>query len=322
MRFWYCIARMDVRQLRYFIAVAEARNFGRAAERLHLSQPPLTRQIQALEQELGVQLFVRTPRGVDLTQAGERLLADARNITGLVGQATERAQRAGRGQVGRLDVGVYGSAMYDIVPRLLADFTAGHPAVSITLHHAQTPQQVEALRHGRVRIVFERQVPDEADIAVELVAREPIMLAINARHPLADEVVVPMEALRGQALVMQAGAASALTNVAMALCRAHGVEPAELLEVNDVLTGTMLVATMPVMCLVPASISRVQLPNVVYRPIRSRIDASMELHCFYLRDDRSPLLAAMLATIRQHRHTDQPAPSRSSKARLRASPQR
>lgn len=109
---------MDIRQLKYFIAVAEEQNFGRAAERLHRSQPPLTRQIQTLEEELGVLLFRRTAKGVELTQAGETLQRDAMNILALVKQATERAQLAAKGQIGILDVGVYGSAAFPSNPSL------------------------------------------------------------------------------------------------------------------------------------------------------------------------------------------------------------
>ena len=151
---------MDLRQLNYFIAVAETRHLGRAAERLHLSQPPLTRQIQQLEAELGVQLFRRTPRGMELTQAGEELLRDAQNIRTLVAQAAERAQRAGLGQAGRLDVGVYGSAMFGLVPQVLSAFRARHPDVELVLHYAQTPAQLPALRQGRVHLVFERMLPE------------------------------------------------------------------------------------------------------------------------------------------------------------------
>ena len=113
---------MDLRHLRYFIAVAEEQNIGRAATRLHISQPPLTRQIQQLEEELGVLLLNRTPRGVELTQAGELFLEEARNIRSIVEQATERTQRAGQGKLGRLDVAIFGTAILDAIPKLLLAF--------------------------------------------------------------------------------------------------------------------------------------------------------------------------------------------------------
>lgn len=125
---------MELRHLRYFIAVAEERNIGRAAARLHISQPPLTRQIQQLEEQLGVQLFNRTPRGMELTPAGELLLDEAKNINAVIEQATERTQRAGQGKFGRLDVAIFGSAILDTIPRLLADFRGAYPDVKVVLH--------------------------------------------------------------------------------------------------------------------------------------------------------------------------------------------
>ena len=126
---------MDLRRLTYFVAVAEERHLGRAAERLHLSQPPLTRQIKALEAEVGAQLFERTPRGMVLTHAGETLLRDARAIFGRVDQA---ADRAARGKLGRLDVEVYGSAIFGIVPNILARFSRENPDVEIALCNAMS----------------------------------------------------------------------------------------------------------------------------------------------------------------------------------------
>ena len=115
-----------------------------------------------------------------LTQAGETLLQDARNILGLVGQAANRAQRAGNGEVGRLDIGLYGSATFGLVPQVLALFRSTCPDVEMALHYAQTPQQVPALRQGRVLIVFERLLPHEDDLMVELVARERLLVAVEA----------------------------------------------------------------------------------------------------------------------------------------------
>src|SRR5205085_7234411 len=144
--FWYGAHAMDFRQLSYFAAVAEERHLGRAAERLHISQPPLTRHIKALESDLGVQLFIRTPRGMLLTEAGETLLKDAQAILGMLRSAADRAQRSGSGQAGRLDIGLYGSATFGVVSEVLTRFKAGYPDVDIALHYAQTPAQVLALR--------------------------------------------------------------------------------------------------------------------------------------------------------------------------------
>jgi DNA-binding transcriptional LysR family regulator len=290
---------MDLRQLSYFMAVADARHLGRAAEKLHLSQPPLTRQIQQLEAELGVQLFKRTPRGMRLTAAGETLARDARNIHSLVAQATERAQRAGQGQAGRLDVGLYGSAIFGLVPQLLRSFTQSHPDVELVLHHAQTPAQLPALRQGRVQLVFERLLPEEEDIEVELVAREPVLLGLAEEHALAAQAVVDVADLRDETLIV--GSSPAITAMAVQLCQAHGFVPRLSPPNSDIVTATVLAATGAGVTLVPESMTRVQIPGITYRPIRSRQPVHMDLHCFYLRDNDSPLLAAMLHTVREFR---------------------
>ncbi|MEF7613061.1 LysR family transcriptional regulator [Aquincola sp. MAHUQ-54] len=290
---------MDLRQLNYFIAIAETGHLGRAAERLNLSQPPLTRQIQQLEAELEVELFKRTPRGMDLTQAGEELLRHARNIRGLVGQAAERTQRVGRGQIGRLDIGIYGSAIFGLVPQVLAAFRRAQPEVELVLHHAQTPAQLPALREGRVLLVFERLLPQENDIEVELVAREPLLLALSEAHPLARKKRVDVSALKDETIIIGTSPSAAAT--ALKLCRAHGFEPRFAPPASDVVTATMLAAAGAGVTLVPDSMTNVHYPGIVYRPLHTRVEASMDLHCFYLRGERSPLLAAMLETVHTFR---------------------
>ena len=143
---------MDLRHLKYFIAVAEELNIGRAAARLHISQPPLTRQIRSLEEELGVELFVRTAKGVELTQAGEIFRDDASNIRMLVEAAIDRVERAGEGKLGRLDVGIFGSAIYDIIPKLLQDFRTKLPGVNGFPSTARCRQDVSRLFRMTARI--------------------------------------------------------------------------------------------------------------------------------------------------------------------------
>jgi DNA-binding transcriptional LysR family regulator len=290
---------MDLRQLKYFIAVAEARHIGRAAERLHLSQPPLTRQIQELEQELGVQLFRRTPRGMDLTPAGEEMLIHAQNIHSLVAHATARTQRVSRGDVGRLDIGIYGSAIFGVVPRVISAFRAKHPAVELVLHHAQTPSQLPALRQGRVQLVFERLLPEEGDIEVELVAREQIVLALSASHPLAAWKRVDVASLRDETVLV--GSSPSLALSALQLCRANGFEPRFAPPASDIVTATLLAATGAGVSFVPDSMTNVHFPGIAYRPLSTRTEASMDVHCFYLRGADSPLLSAMLETVRAFR---------------------
>ncbi len=293
---------MDVRQLKYFIAVADEQNFGRAAARLHLSQPPLTRQIQELEAELGVLLFNRTSKGVVLTQAGDTLLRDARNILSLVTQAAERARRAGQGQTGILDVGVYGSSALNIVPRILTQFSASHPDVQVRLHNAHRSQQIDALRQGRVLIAFDRYMPDEEDLEAELVALEPLLVAMNQCHPLAGKPVISVGELRSEAMVMPAGLNSRTANAALSLFHAHGFEPCIAYEATDVLTGIAAVASGGKgVALVPESAASFHLPGLVFRPLHEASEAMMELHCLYLKGEPSPLLREVLAVVREYR---------------------
>jgi DNA-binding transcriptional LysR family regulator len=187
---------------------------------------------------------------------------------------------------------------------MLAEFGGRHPDVKVVLHYTQAPQQVEALRQGRVQVVFERLLPDEADIVTELVAREPVILAVPADHPLARERSVHVARLRDTPMIVQRSARSALSTVADNICRAHGFEPRAVQDAGDVLMATIAAASNRAVCLVPASMRNVRLPGIVYRPLRSDVDAFMELHCFYLRANAEPLLQVFLASIRKHRHAD------------------
>jgi DNA-binding transcriptional LysR family regulator len=288
---------MDLRQLNYFIAVAEERHLGRAAQQLHLSQPPLTRQIHALEDELGVQLFIRTARGMVLTQAGETLLKDARSVRGMVELAAERAHRAGRGQVGRLDVGVYGSSIFGVVPRLLARFGATHPDVQLALHHAQAVEQLAALRQGRVLAVLERWLPDEPGVEAELVTREPLLLALPIRHRLAAQATVEVAALRDETLIV--GMAPTILTATLALCREHGFEPRLAPPASDIVMAGLQASLGLGVALVPASMATVQFPGVTYRPLATA--ATMDVYCYCLTEERSPLLEALKTTVRGFR---------------------
>ena len=292
---------MDFRQLNYFVAVAQERHLGRAAERLCLSQPPLTRQIKALETELGVQLFVRTPRGMLLTEAGETLLQDANAILGMMDSAADRARRSGVGKRGRLDVGLHGTGTFGVVPQVLMRFKEEHPDVDVTLHYAQTPAQVLALRQGRVVVVFERLLPKEPDIEIELVAREPLMVAMSSGHRLARQKSIDIASLRDETL--RIGTSPAAASTAVELCRRHGFEPhfAPIVS-NDLIMATLQTSIGSEVALVPQSITNVQFPGVIYLPLKGHANqAVMDMHCFYLREERSPLLAVLLKTIRSFR---------------------
>jgi DNA-binding transcriptional LysR family regulator len=293
---------MDLRHLKYFLAVAEELNIGRAALRLHMSQPPLTRQIKALEEELGVALFIRTPRGVELTQAGEMFREEAQSIRMLVEAAVDRVQRAGDGKIGRLDVAIFGSGIYDAIPKLLHAYRERLPGVNVVLHTMSKAEQIEALRQRRISVGFNRMMPALPDIGCELLATEPLMVAVNVRHPLAAVAAVPFGALAEHPLVVypNLGRPSLIDRV-LELCRRRGFEPRVAQEVGDTITAIALVASGFGLSLIPRSATTVSMPGVVYRPLADAPEAVVDLSCIYRATDRSPLLQSFLALVREHR---------------------
>ena len=293
---------MEFRQLKYFIAVAEELNIGRAATRLHISQPPLTRQIQQLEEEFGALLFLRTARGVELTPAGEMFLRDARNIRDLMEQAVERVREAGQGKRGKMDIGIFGSGILDVIPKVLHAFRASHPDVQIALHQMSKKEQIEALRQHRIMAGFNRMLAPLPDISTELVMIESIMVAVNENHPLAAKPAILLKELAGQPLILfPSGARPSFIDKVWDLCAAEGFEPTVSQEVGDAPTSVALVAAGFGLSLVPEAASSLSVPGVVYRRLANAPDAVVDLSCIYRSDETSPLLLAFLQTIREFR---------------------
>jgi DNA-binding transcriptional LysR family regulator len=294
---------MDLRQLKYFVAVAEERNFGRAAVRLHVSQPPITRQIKMLEAELGVLLFERTHWGVNLTAAGEELLASASQVEALVAYASDRARRAGRGAVGRLDVGVFGSGAISVVPMLLRRYLKANPDVDVIMLNVPQPVQLVALRQRRILITFDRYLPMDSDLSVEVVAQESLALALEASNPLAKLPVIPITALANEPMVMARDARH--HQWVRDLCHAHGFEPKVSQLAGDMIYGVVMASNGFGVQIVPESARALRLPGVVYRRLKSRVRAydSMELQCAYLKSEQSPLLQGVLKVVRDYRKT-------------------
>ena len=287
----------DLRQLRYFIAVAEEGNVHRAATRLHVSQPPLTRQIKALEDSLGVQLFRRTHWGVELTQAGQALLNEARAINAHIDHGLDRTRRVGRGESGRLDVGVFGSGALSLVPQVLRRYSTLYPDVQIVLLNVMQSAQVEALRQRRLLITFDRYLPEDEDLIVEIVVRERQLVALQQDNPLAKRSVVPMHALARERFIVGRDARHA--HRVAALCQANGFDPRIGQEAGDMVTGLALVANGYGVQIVPESIRAVSMPGIVYRPIKAKGDSSIDLQCAYRRDETSLLLAGLLGVVRE-----------------------
>ena len=290
---------MDLRQMNYFLALAQELNFGRAATRLHMAQPPLTRQIRALEEELGAALFVRTAKGVELTAAGQVLLDEVPNILLLAARARQRTQRAGQGLIGQLDVGLFGSGVLDVIPRLLAGFHRARPDVRIALHNLTKAEQLQALRERRITIGFNRLVPAEPGIAVQTVLQEKLVVALPDTHRLCARSEITLHELDGEPMISYPN--TPLPGLAQEVATAfhrEGLRLNVVQSVEDVLTCVALVAGGFGACVTTQSAMRLRLPGVEYRPLRSRHLRDIELSCLYRTDDASPVLAAFLDVVR------------------------
>ena len=290
---------MDLREMRYFLAVAQEGHMGRAAARLHLSQPPLTRSIQALEEELGVPLFIRTPKGMTLTEAGQTLLQEVPNLLELAQQAAERTRLAGQGWIGQLDVGLFGSGVLGVIPRILARFHQARPDVKIVLHNLTKDAQLQALRERRITVGFNRLVPEEADICIETVLREPLMVALAEAHPLAVLPSLRVQDLGHVPLILYPNVPMrGLAQEVSDAFHAEGVPLRVEQEVEDVLTAVALVSAGFGAAVTTQSASSLHLPGVVFRPLHSAYLQDLELSCLYRRGDSSPALRVFLEVVR------------------------
>jgi len=296
---------MDLRQMRHFMALAEELHFGRAAEKLHMAQPPLTRSIHALEDELGTPLFLRTNKGAELTEAGKALFEDAPNILTLTKRAREHVQLAGLGFAGRLDVGIFSSGVLNVIPRLLATFHTARPEVKIGFHNMSKTEQILALRERRITIGFNRLVPDDPDIAVEPVQKESFLVALYEGHPLCQKTRLSLSDLENQPMILYPNApVHGLAQEVSAAFRAHGLRLLVEQEVEDVVTCIALVASRFGVAVTTESAANLRLPGVIYRPLDSDHLHDIELSCLYRRDNTSPILMAFLELIRETRkHT-------------------
>ena len=292
---------MELRHLRYFVAVAEERHFGRAAARLHIAQPPLSQQIRRLEAELGEPLLYRTTRRVELSPAGEVLLDRGREILAEVDAAIEDARRAARGEYGRLAIGFTGSCTYTMLPALAAALRRELPGVVLDLRgELLTPAQVGRLLDGTLDLGLLRPPVRERDLCTEVLRSEPLLAVLPETHPLADAEAVPLEQLRDEPFVTYPSHFRSVVHDAVEdACAAHGFKPLAAHEVAETATLVSFVAAGLGVSLVPASVRNMTVAGAVYRPLEH--DATrVELAVAWRRDDERPVLARALALIPRH----------------------
>jgi DNA-binding transcriptional LysR family regulator len=292
---------IDLKQLKYFLAVAEEKSFSRAAERLHISQPPLSQQIQKLEAELGVRLFARTTRSFELTVAGKALMTEAADLLARMRMTIDTIRQIDRGEVGRLRVGIVGSAMWGPIPKLLEEFQTRFPRVSWTIHELGPNDQYEALRAKQIDVGFWRDPRNDDDslrhdhLRQELCFREHICVAMNQHHPLAGEPHIELAQLAGEPMLTLALDKSPDARYLMQCCRDAGFEPAIYQEANEPQTVLAMVGAGLGVALMPETTARVGWPGVAFVPIKAN-PPSANLYITYPQDD-SPVVRAFLKIL-------------------------
>lgn len=291
---------MELRHLRYFVAVAEERHFGRAAARLHIAQPPLSQQIRRFEDELGAPLLYRTTRSVELSPAGEVLLERGREILAAVDAAIEDARRAARGEYGRLAIGFTGSSTYEMLPSLAAALRRELPGVVLDLQgELLTPAQVTRLLDGTLDLGLLRPPVRERDLIIEVLRSEPLIAVLPESHPLGDSKAVPLGQLKDESFVTYPSHfRSVLHDAVEDACAAHGFRPIAAHEVAETATLVSFVAAGLGVSLVPASVRHMTVQGAIYRPL-SDDSTRVELAAAWRRDDDRPMLARALDVIRR-----------------------
>lgn len=245
---------MDVRQLRYFVAVADTRNFTRAAEQLHIAQPPLSRQIQLLEEELGVQLILRSSRPLRLTEAGRSFYEQALQIINRLDQLKNTTRQLGRNQRQTLSIGFVASTLYGGLPMLVRLLRQRYPDVDVQLVELTSMQQFAALKTGRIDVGFGRIRTNDASVERIVMREERLVLALLPDSPLATAASINLKILDGQKLIIYPKEPRpSFADHILSLLNDQGIRPAEIHEVREIQTALGLVAADSGLCLIPAS---------------------------------------------------------------------
>jgi DNA-binding transcriptional LysR family regulator len=293
---------MELRHLRYFIAVAEELHFTRAAERLRVSPPALTEQIQGLERELGVQLLIRSRRAVSLTDAGARFLEEARSTLHQAERAELVARRAGRGEVGEVEIGYVSSASCTgQLAQAITAYRKTHPMVSLNIHKTVTSRQLEQLVDGRLDIAFLRP-PARYPVGISSVVmvRQPVVLVLPNEHTLASgDGPIDASELKNEAFIapifeMEVGIYQHTAEVG----RCGGFAPRLVARAPDFFTIVTMVAAGFGIAAVPQSCMCLQIPGIAYRSLTPDTRPA-ELSVAFRRDERAPAVKSFIQQVRR-----------------------
>ena len=297
---------MELRHLRYFIAVAEEKHVTRAAERLGMQQPPLSQQIRALERELDVQLFRRLPRGVELTAAGLAFLTDARAILTKIDHAFATAKRTARGEQGQVAVGFTSSAPFNpFVPRVIRAYREAFPLVSLTLEEGGTTELIDGLRNERIDAAFIRTaIADQEGLVVSKLLEEPMVLALPRGHVFARNKgarkALSLTALAGETFIIyRRRSGPGLHDAILSACNTAGFSPRIGQEAPRIVSTLNLVAAGLGISLVPESLQLMRMDGVVFRRLAGAVQPKAPLYFTTRRGEISAAVRKFLELVRR-----------------------
>ena len=294
---------IEFRRLQYFVAVAEELSFRRAAERLNMTQPPLSNQIQQLEKELEVRLFDRTGRGIRLTEAGRFLLEETRRLLVQVEQTVEMTRKVGHGKVGRLTIGFLPSIGHGVLPSVLREFRARFPEVNLLLRELNPDKQVQALHSKQIDVGFLYLPLEDCTLSIESVFRESLIAALPEQHPLADEPQVPLPALSDEPFILppQHQVPGCYSQI-MQACQQAGFSPRVVQkDVWLMQTAVDLVAAGIGVALVAGSLRNLRRAGVVYKTLQ-KPSPVVEIGVVWPHGNDNPVLRSFLDIIDEIRY--------------------
>jgi len=285
-----------LKRIRYFVTVARTCHFGRAARELHISQPPLSQQIRLLERELGISLFVRSTRRVELTDAGKALYESARTTVDELDTAIARARRVHQGTAGHLRIGFVSTSTFKLLSDTISAFRNRFPDATLELFHMTSLQQADALKKEQIDVGFLRSPPSDASSI--MVHREPLVLALPPNHKLARKRKVSLGALRDEPFIMwDRKQTTGIAEQVLDLCRSHGFEANIILEVTNPAAMLSLVASNMGVAVVPTSATQLLRQDALIFKTIDDPRAFSGLSLIWRRDQASKLATQFIALV-------------------------
>ncbi len=276
--------------------MAEELHFGRAAARIHIAQPPLSKQIQQLEKEMGVQLFNRTRRTVQLTEAGKIFQREVYKVLERLDKGILKAQLASRGEAGWLSIGFIGSSTYEVLPFIVREFRRKYPEVELVLQEIQSSEQNQALREQRIHVSFARFPKLETELIFETVYTEHLVVALPQSHPLTKKKSLKLSDLASEPFILFPHQPSAHAGNTMQVFANGGLTPQIVQTVEEMHTALGLVGAEIGITLVPSSMKKTQREGVVIRNLANPAPV-LELMLGYRKDETSPVLSQFVETV-------------------------